>query len=172
MEDLPEHVLQVRLRVEPAGDGVTEEDEVRDNSSGVHADHLTHPPERGVLLVVVSDVPETSAPRPHKLLETWSDNSGTYKAHPANRDRCVFQQSFRSVWPVDDGDQRVEDGWDVAGHVVAQLDRDLARRPGGVVAHADVLRVQVARKDRHELWYARVDVRETRLGEVAQQSKT
>ena len=53
--------------------------------------------------------------------------------------------------PVDDGDQRVEDGWDVAGHVVAQLDRDLARRPGGVVAHADVLRVQVARKDRHEL---------------------
>ena len=53
--------------------------------------------------------------------------------------------------PVDDGDQGVEDGWDVAGHVVAQLDRDLARRPGGVVAHADVLRVQVARKDRHEL---------------------
>ena len=46
------------LRVEPAGDGVTEEDEVRDNSSRVHADHLTHPPERGVLLVVVSDVPE------------------------------------------------------------------------------------------------------------------
>ena len=89
--------------------------------------------------------------------------------------------------PVDDGDQGVEDGWDVAGHVVAQLDRDLARRPGGVVAHADVLRVQVARKDRHELWeekkilesikdvrtwYARVDVREARLGEVAQQSKT
>ena len=28
--------------------------------------------------------------------------------------------------PVDDGDQRVEDGRDVAGHVVAQLDRDLA----------------------------------------------
>ena len=114
-------------------------------------------------------LPETSAPRPHKLLETWSDNAGTYKAHPANRDRRVFQQSFRSVWPedfcnggsdakmqwsgqpVDDGDQGVEDGWDVAGHVVAQLHRDLASRPGGVVAHADVLRVQVARKDRHEL---------------------
>ena len=46
------------LRVEPAGDGVTEEDEVGNYSSGVHADHLTHPPERGVLLVVVSDVPE------------------------------------------------------------------------------------------------------------------
>ena len=46
------------LWIEPAGDGVTEEDEVRDNSSRVHADHLTHPPERGVLLVVVSDVPE------------------------------------------------------------------------------------------------------------------
>ena len=114
-------------------------------------------------------LPETSAPRPHKLLETWSDNAGADKAHPANRDRRVFQQSFRSVWPedffnggsdakmqwsgqpVDDGDQRVEDGRDVAGHVVAQLDRDLACRPGGVVAHADVLRVQVARQDRHEL---------------------
>ena len=46
------------LRVEPAGDGVTEEDKVRYNPSRVHADHLTHPPERGVLLVVVSDVPE------------------------------------------------------------------------------------------------------------------
>ena len=46
------------LRVEPAGDGVTEEDEVGDDPSGVHADHLTHPPERGVLLVVVSNVPE------------------------------------------------------------------------------------------------------------------
>ena len=53
--------------------------------------------------------------------------------------------------PVDDGDQRVEDGWDVAGHVVAQLHRDLARRPGGVVAHADVLRVEVAGQDWHEL---------------------
>ena len=121
------------LRVEPAGDGVTEEDKVRYNPSRVHADHLTHPPERGVLLVVVSDVPEweenvresqqkccnpqtflcgtslkwlpplpeTSAPRPHKLLKTWSNNAGTDEAHPANRDRRVFQQSFRSVWPED-----------------------------------------------------------------------
>ena len=53
--------------------------------------------------------------------------------------------------PVDDGDEGVEDAGDVAGHVVAELHGDLARRPGRVVAHADVLRVQVARQDRHEL---------------------
>ena len=53
--------------------------------------------------------------------------------------------------PVDDGNQGVEDGRDVAGHVVAQLHGDLPRRPGGVVAHADVLRIQVAGQDRHEL---------------------
>ena len=53
--------------------------------------------------------------------------------------------------PVDDGDERVEDVGDVAGHVVAQLHGDLPRRPGGVVAHADVLRIQVAGQDRHEL---------------------
>ena len=46
-------------------------------------------------------LPETSAPRPHKLLETRSDNAGADEAHPANRDRRVFQQSFRSVWPED-----------------------------------------------------------------------
>ena len=43
--------------------------------------------------------------------------------------------------PVNDGDEGVEDAGDVAGHVVAQLHGDLSRRPGGVVAHADVLRV-------------------------------
>ena len=66
----------------------------------------------------------------------------------------IVGQMKKMQWggqPVDDGDQRVEDGRDVAGHIVAQLDRDLACRPGGVVAHADVLRVQVARQDWHEL---------------------
>ena len=53
--------------------------------------------------------------------------------------------------PVDDGDEGVEDVGDVAGHVVSQLHGDLPRGPGGIVAHADVLRVQVPRQDRHEL---------------------
>lgn len=53
--------------------------------------------------------------------------------------------------PVDDGDEGVEDVGDVACHVVAQLHGDLPRRPGGVVAHADVLRIQVAGQDWHEL---------------------
>ena len=53
--------------------------------------------------------------------------------------------------PVDDGDKGVEDGRDVASHVVTQLHRYLSSSPGGVVAHADVLRVQVARQDWHEL---------------------
>ena len=53
--------------------------------------------------------------------------------------------------PVNDGYEGVEDVGDVAGHVVAELHRDLPCRPGRVVAHADVLRVQVARQDWHEL---------------------
>ena len=53
--------------------------------------------------------------------------------------------------PVDDGDEGVEDVGDVAGHVVSQLHGDLPRGPGGIVAHADVLRVQVAGQDWHEL---------------------
>ena len=56
---------------------------------------------RGTSLKWFPPLPETSAPRPHKLLETWSDNAGADEAHPANRDRRVFQQSFRSVWPED-----------------------------------------------------------------------
>ena len=46
------------LRIEPASDGVAEEDEIWDDSSRIDADHLTHPAECRVLLVVVPDVPE------------------------------------------------------------------------------------------------------------------
>ena len=45
------------LRIEPASDGIAEEDEVGDDSSRVDADHLAHPAERRVLLVIVPDVP-------------------------------------------------------------------------------------------------------------------
>ena len=34
------------LRVDPARDGVAEEDEVRDDSAGVDTDHLAHSSER------------------------------------------------------------------------------------------------------------------------------
>lgn len=58
MKDLGEDLLEVRLRVNPASDSIAEEDEVRDNTAWVHADHLTHPAESRVLLVIVPDVPE------------------------------------------------------------------------------------------------------------------
>ena len=45
------------LGIEPASDGITEEDEVGDDSGRVDADHLAHPAERRVLLIVVPDVP-------------------------------------------------------------------------------------------------------------------
>ena len=37
------------LWVDPAGHRVAEEDKVRYDTTGVHADHLTHPTERRVL---------------------------------------------------------------------------------------------------------------------------
>ena len=46
------------LWIEPAGNGVTEEDEIGDDSGRVDTDHLTHPAEGRVLLVVVPNVPE------------------------------------------------------------------------------------------------------------------
>ncbi len=57
VQDLVKHILQVGVGVLPGGDGVAEEDEVVDDPAGVDADHLTHPPEGGVLLVVVANVP-------------------------------------------------------------------------------------------------------------------
>ena len=54
--------------------------------------------------------------------------------------------------PVDDGDQGRQHGLDVGAHGLAHLDADLPRRPRGVVAHGDVLRVQVPGQDRHEVW--------------------
>ena len=122
-------------------------------------------------------LPETGTPGPDELLKTWSNDPRTNETHPTNRDRCVLQQSLRGVrpdvmhgkfflvvdvfpmvqrihnheLPVNDGDKGVEDGRDVASHVVTQLHRYLSSSPGGVVAHADVLRVQVAGQDRHEL---------------------
>jgi len=171
VQDFTKHILQVRLWIEPAGNGVTEEDEIGDDSGRVDTDHLTHPAEGRVLLVVVPNVPETGTPRPDKLLKTGGNNAWAHQTHPSDCDRRVLQQSFWGVWPVDDGDERVEDVGDVAGHVVAQLHGDLPCRPGGVVAHADVLRIQVAGQDRHELWYARVNMGKASLGEVAQQCK-
>ena len=63
----------------------------------------------------------------------------------------MVQRIHNHELPVNDGDKGVEDGRDVASHVVTQLHRYLSSSPGGVVAHADVLRVQVAGQDRHEL---------------------
>ena len=57
-----EHLLEVGLGVDPAGDGVTEEDEVGDDAVGVQRDHVTHAAERRVLLLVVSDVTQRRAP--------------------------------------------------------------------------------------------------------------
>ena len=57
-----EHLLEVLLGVDPAGDGVTEEDEVRDDAARVQGDHVAHAAERRVLLLVVTDVPQRCAP--------------------------------------------------------------------------------------------------------------
>merc|ERR1719319_1163897 len=149
VKDFPEHVLQIGLWVEPAGHGVTEEDEVRHHASGVRRDHLAHPAERRVLLVVVTDIPEAGAPGPDELLEAGRHDRRADQPHPADRDRSVLQQGLRRVRPVDDGDEGVEDCGDVARHVVTQLHRYFACGPGGVVAHRDILRVEVP-------WWRRV----------------
>ena len=88
------------LRVDPARDGVAEEDKVRDDSAGVDTDHLAHSSERGVLLVIIPDVPQTRAPRPDELKQRRSDNLGADKTHPTNRDRSVLQQRLRGVLSV------------------------------------------------------------------------
>ena len=88
------------LRVNPARDCVAEEDEVRDDSAGVDADHLAHSSERRVLLVIIPDVPQTRAPRPDELKQRRSDDLGADETHPTNRDRSVLQQCLRGVLSV------------------------------------------------------------------------
>ena len=54
-------------------------------------------------------------------------------------------------WPVDDGDEGPQHGLDVGAHPLPHLDADLPSSPGRVVAHGDVLGVQVPGQDRHEV---------------------
>lgn len=68
MKDLVEHVFELGVRVLPGGDGVAKVNEVVHHASGVDGNHVTHAPESRVLFVIVPDVPETCAPRPHKLV--------------------------------------------------------------------------------------------------------
>ena len=88
------------LRIDPAGHGVTEEDELRENTSRVDLDHLTHASEGRVLLVIVPDVPQRSAPGPHKLDHRWRHHLGTHQPHPAQGDRGVLKQRLRGVLPT------------------------------------------------------------------------
>ena len=57
-----EHLLEVLLGVDPWGDGITEEYEVLHHTAGVHTDHVAHPTERRVLLLVVSNVAQGDTP--------------------------------------------------------------------------------------------------------------
>ncbi len=53
---LVEHFLQVGFGVDPGRNGITEEDEILNNSCWVHSDHVTHPAERRVFLLVVANI--------------------------------------------------------------------------------------------------------------------
>ena len=57
-QDLFEHVLQVNRRVCPASDRITEEDKVGSHPGRIQTDHQAHALESGLLLLIVSDVPD------------------------------------------------------------------------------------------------------------------
>ena len=59
---LTEHILEVFLGIHPWGYGITEEDEILNHPIGIHTDHVTHPTERRVLLVIVTDIAQRTAP--------------------------------------------------------------------------------------------------------------
>ena len=57
-QDLFEHILQVNRRICPASDSVTEEDKVGNHPCRIQTDHQAHALEGGLLLLVVSDIPD------------------------------------------------------------------------------------------------------------------
>ena len=67
--NLVEHILQVRLRIHPGCDGITEEDKVLYNATRVDPRHRTDPAESRVLLVVVTNVSQRRAPVVSKAVD-------------------------------------------------------------------------------------------------------
>ena len=57
-QDLFEHILQVNRRICPASDSVTEEDKVGNHACRIQTDHQAHALEGGLLLFIVSDIPD------------------------------------------------------------------------------------------------------------------
>ena len=57
-QDLFEHVLQVNWRICPASNSVTEEDKVWNHPGRIQTDHQAHALEGGLLLFIVSDIPD------------------------------------------------------------------------------------------------------------------
>lgn len=56
------HVVQIGGRIRPRCDRIAEEDKIRDNADRIHRDQIAHAAERRVLLVVVTNVTQRSAP--------------------------------------------------------------------------------------------------------------
>ena len=76
------------------------------------------------------------------LLRIWDSDS--YFQNLGNEALNLNHDSrFVYSLPVDDDDEGLQQEGDVLLHVPAQLHGDLAGGPRGVVAHADVLRVEV-----------------------------
>ena len=94
VEDLVEHLFELRMWALPGSDGVAEKDEVVDDAAGIDADHLAHAAEGRILLVVVPDVSKASAPWTNELRQGWRHVVRADEAHAADGDGCVLQQGL------------------------------------------------------------------------------
>lgn len=59
---LDEHFVEICLGIDPGRHCIAEEDKVGHHAHRIHRNHLTHAPERRVLLLIVPYVAQRSAP--------------------------------------------------------------------------------------------------------------
>lgn|SRR6218665_3881744 len=86
---LEEHFLEVILWADPGRNGITEEDEILNDSVRIDIYHRTDATERRVLLLVVSDVTQRCAPVCNKALQSKYRNvtkiEGSVNLHGSTR---------------------------------------------------------------------------------------
>lgn len=137
--------------------------------------HHAQAQECRLLLLVVLNVPQCLAPGLDKHRQLWGHHVGRHKAETADRHRCIFQETLDALGVHKHRHELRQQIWDPCMElgIRAVLQRNLTGRPRGIVAHAGrivhMLRADLRKKQRHELWQERLQLRECMDRQVTQQ---
>lgn len=83
----------------------------------------------------------------------------------------ILEQRLRCVLALNDVDELTKNQWNIRFRVCTQLNADFTDRPSSVVAHGNVLGIQVVAEDRKEVGDVRMHMLEARLCEIAEKGE-